>query len=226
MLLINKGREPKSLTAYRKTKGAYYDGCNKDDIRESLLREQGYLCAYCMRRIHKRPEDRSENEEEAQFDIKIEHWIPQNRLTEVEKMDYRNMLGVCQGHKKDTGKKVDTCDAQKGDKDLFINPLNSEHIRKIIYKRTGEIYSDEQQINEDLNHVLNLNCVEQRLPENRKATLNSVIRNVNSKNAGSWTKSDIRKIIEIYEGKDSEGKRKPYAGIVLWYFRDRMRQID
>ena len=53
MIYIQKGKEPASLTAYKKQAHAYYDGCNKDDIRENLLREQGYLCAYCMRRIEK-----------------------------------------------------------------------------------------------------------------------------------------------------------------------------
>ena len=40
MIYIQKGKEPASLTAYKKQAHAYYDGCNKDDIRENLLREQ------------------------------------------------------------------------------------------------------------------------------------------------------------------------------------------
>ena len=52
MLYIKKGREPESLIKYRKKKFAYYDGYDrKDDIRKNLLIEQGFLCAYCMRRI-------------------------------------------------------------------------------------------------------------------------------------------------------------------------------
>ena len=85
MIYIQKGKEPASLTAYKKQAHAYYDGCNKDDIRENLLREQGYLCAYCMRRIEKEK-------------MKIEHWDPEDNLTELERLDYSNMLGVCLGH--------------------------------------------------------------------------------------------------------------------------------
>lgn len=85
MIYIQKGKEPLSLTEYKKQPYAYYDGCNKDDIRSSLLREQGYLCAYCMRRINKEH-------------MKIEHWRPEKVLTEAQKLDYRNMLGVCEGH--------------------------------------------------------------------------------------------------------------------------------
>jgi len=43
--------EPASLRATRLTDGANFDSTNKSDIREALLKEQGYLCAYCMRRI-------------------------------------------------------------------------------------------------------------------------------------------------------------------------------
>ena len=32
MIYIQKGKEPASLTAYKKQAHAYYDGCNKDDI--------------------------------------------------------------------------------------------------------------------------------------------------------------------------------------------------
>ena len=49
---FKKGEEPKSLTAYKKDKFAYYDGyTEKDEIRENLMKDQGYLCGYCMRRI-------------------------------------------------------------------------------------------------------------------------------------------------------------------------------
>lgn len=53
MILIQKGEAPNSLIQYRKATNAYFDGCNKDDIRDRLLEEQGHLCAYCMCRIFK-----------------------------------------------------------------------------------------------------------------------------------------------------------------------------
>ena len=42
-----------------------YDDLEKTDIQESLLEEQGALCAYCMCRIDK-------------DNMKIEHWNPQS----------------------------------------------------------------------------------------------------------------------------------------------------
>ena len=63
MLLIRKGPEPNALTEYRTRKWnplekqslqpTYADMPTeiKDEIRKYLLREQGCLCAYCMRRL-------------------------------------------------------------------------------------------------------------------------------------------------------------------------------
>lgn len=90
MIYIQKGNEPASLTEYKKQQYAYFDGCNKEDIREKLLEEQGDLCAYCMRRIDK-------------DHMKIEHWYPEDKLSEHERLDYRNMLGVCRTKKEYLG---------------------------------------------------------------------------------------------------------------------------
>lgn len=205
MLLIQKGREPASLTAHRKTPYASYDNCNKADIRKSLLAEQGCLCAYCMRRIH---EDT----------MKIEHWYPESELSEIEKMNYSNMLGVCPGHMDGLDGRYDTCDSKKGNTVITVDPRKKEHIGKIAYRtRTGEIYSEDPVFNHDINETLNLNCRKQYLPENRKSAYEAVIA-VLSKNhrQGNWTSADIMPVKQVYETV-TNGERKEYAGIVLWY---------
>ena len=94
MILIKKGKEPKELIEYRTNKWNPYEKQSvepsfedmpteiKDAIRRELLKEQGYLCAYCMRRIKSVEE------------TKIEHWVPQEKLTKEQGLDYSNMLGV------------------------------------------------------------------------------------------------------------------------------------
>ena len=76
-------REQKSLFDKRDPQSARiaFNCLDKTVIRDSLIREQHGLCAYCMRRI------------ENNSDMTIEHWqsIEQN----VDgAMDYENMLGV------------------------------------------------------------------------------------------------------------------------------------
>lgn len=67
-----------------------FDLLPKEEIRKCLLKEQHYLCAYCMKRI--------ENEGKH---TTIEHWHPLSKYKD-EALDYANMLGVCDG-----GKRVD-----------------------------------------------------------------------------------------------------------------------
>ncbi len=48
---IVKNTEPQSLKTYRSTPNASFNDSNKEDIRKSLIEEQGAICAYCMKRI-------------------------------------------------------------------------------------------------------------------------------------------------------------------------------
>ena len=49
MILINKNQEPKEWTEYCSTPGVTYQSI--PELVDALLKEQGYICAYCMRRI-------------------------------------------------------------------------------------------------------------------------------------------------------------------------------
>lgn len=52
MKRIVKGREPQSLLAHRLQSFADYNNySDKDELRASLLTEQGHICCYCMQRI-------------------------------------------------------------------------------------------------------------------------------------------------------------------------------
>ena len=69
MLYIKKKTEPRELTQAKRNGLQDYDTMPtdlKDIIRQQLLTEQGYLCAYCMRRINLDT-------------VQIEHYIAQIR---------------------------------------------------------------------------------------------------------------------------------------------------
>ena len=207
MFYINKDKEPKSLTEYKKSKNAYFDGFDKkDDIRQSLLDEQGYLCAYCMRRINSVDE------------VTIEHYYPQSKVNDKMALDYKYMLGVCKINR-NCAYKNQTCDAHRGDTPLTVNPWLYSSIAEISYHQgTGEIYSDNPQINTDLTITLNLNCLDARLLLNRKAALDSMKKYmINKCKTGLWNDALLNKIRQEYLCKDSQGKYKPYIDILLWY---------
>lgn len=203
MILIKKQSEPATLIGYKKQVETYYEGIPKEikaDILESLLVEQGCVCAYCMKRISK-------------SEMTVEHYISQS--ADVSKaLEYQNMLGVCLGNR---GKKekAQTCDAHRGNKVLTVDPLNPAKIQRIKYRSDGAIYSDDPNIDRDLNDVLNLNCdvLEVSLKKNRKAALAEFIAwaSKQKSNGGLWTKEFLRKVKDQLENRD---KQMPYCGII------------
>ncbi|WP_425058628.1 hypothetical protein SCACP_32860 [Sporomusa carbonis] len=210
MIFIEKGQEPESLIKYKQQKGAHYEGFPvKGDIMEALLLEQGYICAYCMRRISKNT-------------MTIEHYIPQY-VDENLALDYRNMVGVClgnRGHKK----KYMTCDAHRENVKLTINPLDRSKVRLIKYKSDGTIYSDDKEINKDLDVTLNLNCDAMGvfLKSNRKAALKALLSKLSRcKEQGQWTKTLLLKIKNSFK---VEGKNAEYRGIMDYYIDKRLRR--
>ncbi|WP_411679609.1 retron system putative HNH endonuclease [Clostridium thailandense] len=221
MRFIKKGKEPNSLMEYKKQSNAYYDGCNKSDIRKALLKEQGYLCAYCMRRI-------------SEENMTIEHYDAQSKISEKDALDYNNMLGVCLGNRDskkrgnltcDThkGKEKLTCDAHRGNEVLTVNPFEKATIDFIKYDNDGKIYSENSNIDKDLNLTLNLNCRQVLLKENRRKALEALKKKlIKLKPASKWNREFLKKIIRRYEAPDANGKFEPYSGIILYYLKKKL----
>lgn len=212
MLLINKGDEPSSLKEYKKQPNACYeDFRDKDDIRDALLRDQGYLCAYCMKRIDK-------------SNMKIEHYKPQSKYGHLD-LDYRNMLGACDGNSKaGENKNVQTCDTHKGNEEIVVNPLEQSSIDLIKYRGDGTIYSDDENINKNLNEILNLNCDAVFLKSNRKSALDSLKKFISKKSPNKTSSKELLiKIKRNYETFDNEGKLKEFSGIILYYLNKRIK---
>ena len=100
--MVRKVSEIKSSPGWKAIKNgntsairSEFDNLPKDTIRESLLKEQHYLCAYCMRKIQNNGQSTS-----------IEHWFPLSKNKD-QALDYGNMLAVCDGGEnwKGSGKK-------------------------------------------------------------------------------------------------------------------------
>jgi uncharacterized protein (TIGR02646 family) len=205
MIYINKGKEPHSLSEYRSSNiNVSYDNIPtdvKDDVRNSLLQEQGFICAYCMSRITEK-------------NVNIEHYIAQNPPQNHDKsldLAYSNMLGVCPGNEGQPIKQQ-TCDRHRKNIPLTVNPLDSASVSRIEYSADGSIKSTDATINADLNETLNLNI--DFLKRNRKDALDELKRKLHSrKETGDWKPLAIRYIKKLNE----EQRKQPYCGILLWY---------
>ena len=212
MLFIKKSSPPKLLIQYKKDKFASYTACDTDvksEIKKQLLQEQGYLCAYCMKKI------KFEN-------MKVEHYKPQS-IMPTEELNYSNMLAVCKGNE---GNEFDglTCDSHKGNESVIINPLDKISIDKILYKDNGTIYSEDNFIDSDLNCTLNLNCNVANLKINRRNTLKFAKEQMyKSKQKGIWSKTYLEKEYKSWSESKLDGSKREYSGIVLKYLKNRIK---
>lgn len=215
MLPIVKGNPPKEfvreLRELRSTPGA---SASWDQVRtrgaviEALCREQGQLCAYCMKRI-------SPNT------AHVEHVVPQSKCAPSQDVDYDNMLAVCDGNEGAGSRGVLTCDRARGDVPLKVNPLRPETLAEIRYRSDGIICSDDAGVQRDLDETLNLNCREAYLPQNRKKvidTLNLQLRKVAE--SGNVVGYCMRQRDAIAR---SEVKLE-FAGVMLYFLEKRIRR--
>lgn len=222
MILINKNKEPKEWTEYRNTPGADYKAI--PELVDSLLREQGYICAYCMRRIPCK-DNLCKKDRLTQEDHRVEH-IKSRKLHDDLKLDYNNMVMCCPGH---IGSE-DHCDRLKGEKDISFSPLDKNFIATVKYRSDGTILSTDTTCNDEMNKILNLNT--ELLRKNRYNMLTEVIKEINSKckNGQSWNKKRLttylRKYGEKHAAKNEErAEYYPYCGIVVWFLKKKLQKL-
>lgn len=203
-----------------------FDRLPKESIRKSLLEEQHYLCAYCMRKIKNHGQTTS-----------IEHWFPLSKDKD-QALDYGNMLAVCDGGKnwQGNGKRILCCDAYKADKiELTISPLNKNQMNKIVYDNTGFIKTEpkDQKMDEDMNAMLRLNGIlknnqfiadtSTELVKGRKDTYLEYKRFIRKLDkCGKCTSAIIKRKIFQIEAAD---QRPEYAGVLLYFLNKKYHSL-
>lgn len=236
MIAICKGVEPKGLAELRAESiragespdQAYKRLRNplKSIVRNSLVCEQGRLCAYCMSRI---PPLKKENA--AELYIHIEHIIPRNPEDHRDigqGLDYSNMVATCRGYRDNDESRHSeeslTCDAHKGNKEFRkINPTQSDTLSSIYYTVDGVITSKDPDVRYDLNDILNLNCPSSPLKAERKAALEELLTQI-----VSVEETNLLNICYLYlEMFQAETEVKtPYVGILIWYLQDMIASLE
>ncbi|MDJ0509205.1 MAG: TIGR02646 family protein [Crocosphaera sp.] len=214
MKYIKKQNEPPSLLKHRSQKNADYNNYkNKDDLRLSLLEEQGYICCYCMQRI------KIDDVQIMNQKMKIEHWQCQDKYPHLQ-LNYNNLLAACLGNEgKPFGEQH--CDTKKGNSDIKINPTDKNCETLIQCGSNGKLKSHDPDIEKDLNETLNLNI--NFLVKNRKDTINTVITQLNKKYPHkTWSKTGIQSLIDKLISKDKNGHYSSYCSAVIAYLRRRL----
>lgn len=211
MIQIHKdpNNEPASWTAYKRTPGAVYAPSN--DLRNALQVEQGFICAFCMRRIPLSKRD----PREAEFS-KIAHLLTRANHPD-RKFDYENMVLCCPGNING----VSHCDKSQGSTNITLLLFRPQLQASISFgSYTGEIKCSDADWNSQIQDILNLN--NSLLKLNRLLTLNGIRQILESRR---WTRARLAAKLEEWNNLDNQGKLKPYCGIVIWYLNKKLRQL-
>ena len=208
MRQIKKGTEPRELLEYRKSgdiNRSYRDFGHKPALRDALLRDQQFLCCYCMRRIDV-------------ADMKIEHYRSQTGHGGLE-LDWKNLLGACDG-REGRPLREQTCDTRKGDLDVTVDPRGPVE-RSVRYTVDGRLKSDDAQIQLDLDEHLNLNL--ETLQQWRRDKLAALPKALELKlgRSKSWTRAQLEAELAAIEAST---KAEPLVGIVEWWLRRQIRR--
>ncbi|MCD9496843.1 retron system putative HNH endonuclease [Photobacterium carnosum] len=209
MKKIVKGRSPRLLTQYKAQPNAIYDGPNftpivKDKIKDQLLEEQGFLCAYCMKRIKSSK-------------MKVEHFRCQHNFSTLQ-LDYNNLLGCCNGNEGNPPSNQ-TCDTRKGSRYVNYSPVDNGFENHISYASSGRITSNDPIFEEQINDILNLNF--KRLIDNRKAALAGLKSTLDSR-SGTRTAAELKTFLEKYRSKNKKGEYNEYIGVLTDYLEKKI----
>lgn len=214
MRVIRKGRPPKGLTEYRaEPVGTSYGNLRKEEVREALAKEQGYLCAYCMGRI---APDKDH--------MKIDHREAQKSEGGGGKaiaLVYKNMLGVCKGGE-GLARKHQHCDTYKKNRPLKIDPTDAQSgwERTVRYGAGGNIASSLPALETDLNEILNLNV--DSLKEARRSAVQGALSVIGRESPGEWSEAVVRRAIARFEEPDAGGRLSVFCEAVLYFLRKRL----
>jgi uncharacterized protein (TIGR02646 family) len=200
MRTINKGSEPSSLTAWKRSNPhKQYTDLDADirrDIREHALKEQFYLCAYCCQRIQ---------------DISAchnEHIEPQ-KLNPKRTLDFSNIVASCNTSNQ--------CGDAHESQHLPLTPLMEECATELRFKISGRVtgLSDRSVT---MIQVLNLGDQEKNnraLIEKRKQLSNALLwANGINPDEGLEDEELLKMLInELLQPQ--EGQLEPFAPVVI-----------
>lgn len=114
------------------------------------------------------------------------------------------------------------CDTRKGENDITINPADSRKNCELLfhYSSNGEIHSDDDEIEKDLNETLNLNLTD--LVKARKEALAKVVEKLNEKFPGkTWSATAIQKELDALR-TPQDGMFEPFCQYITCYLERRL----
>lgn len=153
MIFIKKNTEPKSLINWKKSNpGRLYNDLPsplKREIRNSLLKEQGFVCCFCGTAIGKKESDATVIQVLVQkgdlHNTRNAHIIPQSQ-DRAKTLDYSNICASCDSSPGATEKH---CDIAQKDSCLPVSPLQHDCLSFFSFSVDGTIFPNPDKSPED-----------------------------------------------------------------------------
>lgn len=221
MISIRLSDGPASLQGYAARENHYDEHPSftpiKQDIRECLCSEQGYICGYCMSRIE--PDADS---------MQIAHIVSQATSRAAEKKQgitkyrkecqYKNMLGSCSS--------ACSCNQAQKDHDLKFSPTDLTHPiqRLICFDQDGTISSADTEFDNELNQWLKLNSEEMFFKQNRAAIYHAVVKELRRVSSFDEKKSKAKRLLNLWKSRNNNGKLQEYCGVAIWLLEKKLTQ--
>lgn len=143
---------------------------SKSELKGELLKEQFFICAYCMDRL------------EQDHKCTIDHVVPKSINARLYTFDYNNLVATCSGsaviERDGKGRRINAanrhCNNKKAEQDILVSPLQEGCAEKFTFTEEGEILGNDVDANLTI-EVLGLDC--EKLIIARRNAIRSVIYN-------------------------------------------------
>lgn len=177
----------------------------RQQLRGHLIKEQGHICCYCMKRISLQ-------------NSHIEHFQPKIRFPQND-LDYQNLLASCNG---DGMVSLDGhCGHKKEDwwEDNLVSPTESKIEEMFQYSLDGNIHSIQKKpfTNIAQEMIGHMGLDSYHLIRNRRAAIES--SEVFDEN--EYSNEDIRNFIDFYSNKDGEAY-VPYCMAIVACLKEQL----
>lgn len=182
MRKIEKGDEPKALTEWRCKFASDVNfgyqllpGTVRDEVKEALMREQGWLCAYSGQ-----PIDMTTSH--------VEHMFPQDHCSKEEIVAYQNMVACFPGPNSPScgyGATVKANWPSAEERPLFVSPLSEDCESRFKFSAQGKISPSQPSDEAASETIRRLKLDAKVLEKNRKAATAFVGR-LSRKEARIW----------------------------------------
>jgi len=171
----------------------------KKIVHTALMKEQGYLCCYCERRLRDK-------------DSHIEHFKPQNN-PDVDPLDFANMLCSCQNQLLKGEPRH--CGNLKGgwfDPILLISPFDANCETKFRYKLDGSISPADPNDNAAKETIDRLGLNISKLRAMREQAIELFLNSTPSA-------SELQKFVTDYLQEDSQGRFSQFWTTIKYLYK-------